>query len=73
MGMSLDSEGKRGLGPSIELITKSAAVCIGFLYVCGFLVVTIYLCLAPDLLDSELSVFMRRLRAQGAAGEPEWA
>jgi hypothetical protein len=26
------------------------------------------LCLAPDLLDSELSVFMQRLRAQGAAG-----
>ena len=28
------------------------------------------LCLALDLLDSELSVFMRQLRAQGAAGEP---
>ena len=27
-------------------------------------------CLAPDCLDSELSVFMPRLRAQGAAGEP---
>ena len=27
-------------------------------------------CLAPDFLDSELSVFMQRLRAQGAAGEP---
>ena len=26
-------------------------------------------CLAPDLLDSELSVFMQQLRAQGAAGE----
>jgi hypothetical protein len=28
------------------------------------------ICLAPDLLDSELSVFMQRLRVQGAAGEP---
>ena len=27
-------------------------------------------CLAPEFLDSELSVFMQRLRAQGAAGEP---
>ena len=27
-------------------------------------------CLAPDFLDSELSVFMQRLRAQGAAGGP---
>ncbi len=27
------------------------------------------LCLAPDFLDSELSVFMRRLRVQGVAGE----
>jgi hypothetical protein len=27
-------------------------------------------CLAPDLLDGELSVFMQRLRAQGAAGAP---
>src|SRR5579859_6590457 len=27
------------------------------------------LCLAPDFLDSELSVFMQRLRAQGVAGE----
>ncbi len=26
-------------------------------------------CLAPDLLDTELSVFMPRLRGQGAAGE----
>jgi hypothetical protein len=25
-------------------------------------------CLAPDFLDSELSVFMRRLRVQGVAG-----
>jgi hypothetical protein len=31
---------------------------------------TCYFCLAPDFLDSELSVFMQRLRAQGAAGEP---
>jgi hypothetical protein len=43
MGVSVDSDGKRGFGPSIELITKSAAVCIGFLYVCGLLVVTLYL------------------------------
>jgi len=28
-------------------------------------------CLAPDFLDTELSVFMRQLRVQGAAGEPE--
>jgi hypothetical protein len=27
-------------------------------------------CLAPDFLDTELSVFMQRLRAQGVAGEP---
>jgi hypothetical protein len=27
-----------------------------------------YGCFAPEFLDSELSVFMRRLRAQGAAG-----
>ncbi len=27
-------------------------------------------CLAPELLDSELSVFMQQLQAQGAAGEP---
>src|SRR5260370_24378776 len=27
-------------------------------------------CLAPDFLDSELSVFMQRLRAQGVAGAP---
>jgi hypothetical protein len=27
-------------------------------------------CLAPEFLDSELSVFMRQLRAQGVAGEP---
>jgi hypothetical protein len=27
-------------------------------------------CLAPDLLDSELSVFMQQLQAQGAAGAP---
>ena len=30
-------------------------------------------CLAPGFLDSELSVFMQRLRAQGVAGEPGWA
>jgi hypothetical protein len=28
-----------------------------------------WVCLAPDLLDSELSVFMPRLRLQGVAGE----
>jgi len=27
-------------------------------------------CLAPDCLDTEWSVFMQRLRVQGAAGEP---
>jgi len=27
-------------------------------------------CLAPDFLDSELSVFMQRLRAQGVTGAP---
>ena len=27
-------------------------------------------CLAPDCLDTELSVFMQRLRMQGVAGEP---
>ena len=27
-------------------------------------------CLAPDFLDTELSVFMPQLRVQGAAGEP---
>jgi DNA-binding NarL/FixJ family response regulator len=30
-------------------------------------------CLAPNFLDSELSVFMQRLRAQAVAGEPGWA
>jgi len=30
---------------------------------------TVNNCLAPDCLDSELSVFMRPLRAQGVAGE----
>jgi len=29
----------------------------------------IYFCFAPEFLDSELSVFMQQLRAQGAAGE----
>ena len=28
------------------------------------------LCLAPDFLDTELSVFMQRLQVQEAAGEP---
>jgi len=32
---------------------------------------TLLACLAPDFLDTELSVFMRQLRVQGAAGEPE--
>ena len=27
-------------------------------------------CIAPDCLDTELSVFMQRLRMQGVAGEP---
>ena len=30
-------------------------------------------CLAPDCLDTELSVFMQRLRVQGVGGEPELA
>ena len=30
----------------------------------------IWRCLAPDFLDTELSVFMQRLQVQEAAGEP---
>jgi sarcosine oxidase gamma subunit len=30
----------------------------------------LFACLAPDFLDTELSVFMQQLRVQGAAGEP---
>jgi len=32
-----------------------------------------FLCLAPDCLDTELSVFMQWLRVQGVGGEPELA
>lgn len=55
IGVHVGSEEKLGLGPSIETATKAAALCLGFLYVCGFLVVTVYLgqygILSPGLLQ----------------------